>query len=108
MKPKTEIMKALRQRRAAEGKTEVRGIYALAEHHKKIKLYAKSLENDMKNLLVVFNSIKDENKAEFAVLRKSKSDLVSTTLGFVIVDAPKGWVTDAVMQSALDAANQKF
>lgn len=33
----------LRQRRAQEGLTEVRGLYAKPEHHAKIKAYAKTL-----------------------------------------------------------------
>lgn len=33
----------LRLRRATEGLTEVRGIYAKQEHHAKIKAFAKSL-----------------------------------------------------------------
>lgn len=33
----------LRQRRAATGLTEVRGIYATAEQHRAIKTYAQSL-----------------------------------------------------------------
>ena len=34
----------LRERRLAEGKTEVRGIYAKPEDHAKIKAFAKSLQ----------------------------------------------------------------
>lgn len=34
----------LRQRRAEEGLTEVRGLYAKPEHHAKIKAFAKTLQ----------------------------------------------------------------
>ena len=34
----------LRQRRADEGLTEVRGLYAKPEHHAKIKAFGKSLQ----------------------------------------------------------------
>lgn len=34
----------LRQRRAEEGLTEVRGLYAKPEHHAKIKAFAKALQ----------------------------------------------------------------
>lgn len=34
----------LRQRRADEGLTEVRGVYAKPEHHAKIKAFAKTLQ----------------------------------------------------------------
>jgi len=38
-----EKQQRLRDRRAAEGLTEVRGIYASEENHAKIKAYAKKL-----------------------------------------------------------------
>ena len=37
----------LRQRRADEGLTEVRGLYAKPEHHAKIKAFAKSLQGKL-------------------------------------------------------------
>ena len=46
MAAKTNAQKQadLRDRRLAEGKTEVRGIYAKPEDHSKIKAFAKSLQ----------------------------------------------------------------
>ena len=38
-----ERQEALRKRRADDGLTEVRGVYALPAHHSKIKAFAKSL-----------------------------------------------------------------
>lgn len=44
-----EKQQALRDRRAKEGLTEVRGIYAPESDHAKIKAYAKKLKNKSKN-----------------------------------------------------------
>lgn len=46
VKPKTtaERQRAYRARKAAEEKTEVRGIFAKAEHHEKIRKYAAKLK----------------------------------------------------------------
>lgn len=52
MTAKTNAQKQadLRQRRQAEGKTEVRGIYAKQEHHAKIKAFAKTLDKPAKTV----------------------------------------------------------
>lgn len=52
MTAKTNAQKQadLRQRRQAEGKTEVRGIYAKPEHHSKIKAFAKTLDKPEKTV----------------------------------------------------------
>jgi hypothetical protein len=46
MKPKTnqERQKSYRERAKNKGLSEVRGIYAKSEHHKKIKVYANKIE----------------------------------------------------------------
>jgi len=43
-----EKQQALRDRRAKEGLTEIRGIYAAPDDHTKIKAYAKKLRNKSK------------------------------------------------------------
>lgn len=43
-KSTADRQKALRERRAAQGFIEVRGIWAKPEHHQQIKQYAKLLE----------------------------------------------------------------
>ncbi len=43
-----ERQEALRKRRLDEGLTEVRGVYAKASHHAKIKAFAKTLQTPKK------------------------------------------------------------
>lgn len=43
-KTSTERVRDLRKRRAAEGLTEVRGIWAKPEHHKQIKAYGRGID----------------------------------------------------------------